>query len=367
LFNDSNTCYLNSALQALNSCHSNFHTTPQQQVSGKLAKAVIKLFAGQRCLREVIQEIKKENWSVHQQRDAAEFIEWLFEIMERQGSGELLLEFKAKNTKLSPCTKCLYQRIIKSSSSMQYLTSKGNTLQERLDNYFVLQTTCITCEEEFEKNRYSFETYPKFLLLRTDDAFDAAILEEKIILGGNRYQITGVCIQYGSYQGGHYVAIVRDTQRWMYCNDSIVHELSHPIRESGTACLIVLSMLETKKAGMPRNEISTPTNHSEISNKHTQNTGYDNFSTKRYRVSAGDCQKDASTFNDKKDNCTTTSNNADETKGSDTVTQSFVIQDMLHRKSTLSDIYYYYEGGAFVGQCTERHFPYMKCNLCVLP
>lgn len=54
--------------------------------------------------------------------------------------------------------------------------------------------------------------------------------ERFIQINGQRYELQGVVVHWGTMAFGHYIAVVKRTKdKWIYCNDSQISECDEKI------------------------------------------------------------------------------------------------------------------------------------------
>jgi len=141
------------------------------------------------------------------------------------------------------CDKCHFS----STDQRKYPTTYFLTISEAHKRQFNIQSVleynrtkkCSKCNFEVNhRARKDFNQYPKHLILVPVDPKAMRILiseDDSFKLYDKSYSLIGTTLHYGDhFRLGHYIALVKDGNRWFECNDSHVHEIRNNRETQGS-------------------------------------------------------------------------------------------------------------------------------------
>jgi len=233
LQNVGNTCYLNSVLQAIYSCISEYESfNPTNEVENNFLGILNKTFT----ISEFVDflEFKMGTKNLRQQSDAMAFLTDFFALVNPNG---LFKDFF--RTKFSKCGICeCGDKItipLKTNIACFYLKEfPDNTIQTAFNRTLSNNLTPYNCAKcgitnGNARELYSFEANNIVLVVAWPHEVGQFKLAEELTCETNNstYILKSVVLHRGSTHGGHYIALVNQNYQWYICNDSIVREITY--------------------------------------------------------------------------------------------------------------------------------------------
>jgi uncharacterized UBP type Zn finger protein len=235
LSNLGNTCYLNATLQVL---RNSLSFKDGDTFPGYFANILIEFYFGsslQNKPKSIVYYLEEKlNINLRQPQDAATYMDTICKNLREEGSTSLLekVEIHLQPIKWK-CSNC--QHIYNDTRSlppMYCLTLPENNNRE-INIQSALQyerpKKCNTCSvESLHLGIKEFKEYPKHLVLvpQNPKEMKLSISEEPIKINNFQYSLIGVILHMGEiFYVGHYIALVKDGNKWIECNDTHVQEI----------------------------------------------------------------------------------------------------------------------------------------------
>ena len=265
--NIGNTCYLNSALQLLINCtvltkillSYNFKSDKLNIIKNFLEEYKKSNCISPINIKNLVAE-KKQEFANFNQNDSHEFLITLLDIMEE--------EFKKENENIKvgetsvkeiinvllgttvssiiycePLDKKSKTKVAENILSLSIPKENNVTLENCIDKYTEIEY--LKDESKWfddETNQY-YDAYkrlylkslPKYLIIHlkrfsffssSNKNNDPVIVGDSLVIRENIYKLTGIIIQEGNANSGHYYSIINNNNKWYMCNDSSINEIS---------------------------------------------------------------------------------------------------------------------------------------------
>lgn len=266
LDNLGNTCYLNSAIQLLCNC-----TVLVKLLSSFNFKSnklnIIKQFLNNYKRSKSISPIEVKNlvaekdskFSGNKQHDSHEFLIILIEIIEDELKNED--EINISDISIKKIINVLFSTTVSSIIYCEELDKKSKTrIEENILSVPIPKKENVTIEDCLDKyseiehlsgdskwydedsntyydayKRLYLKSLPKYLIinLKRFSFFSSnsknntnVIVNNELKIRDTTYKLTGIIIQEGSANFGHYYSIIQNNNKWYLCNDSNISEIN---------------------------------------------------------------------------------------------------------------------------------------------
>lgn len=226
-----NTCYLNAACQLL---LRNQQFVMMESIGDNSSRGITKI---KKRLGEVSNKFKGNS-----QQDGGEALLYILDIYEKQGFGKEYI-FNEKTRVKCKLLSCLHQEIsFRKSKVLMMEINNCNTLDDCYYNFkdsVKLEGddmwTCPKCNEKriaskrnsiFEWSSYLLVYLKRFEITSSGKFKKNNNLIEIPLEWRHGYQLIGAMIHSGSLEGGHYVTVGLEDNKWYLFDDSRVSELN---------------------------------------------------------------------------------------------------------------------------------------------
>ena len=264
--NIGNTCYLNSALQLLINCtvltkfilSFNFKSDKLNEIKNFLQKYKSSNVISPIDIKNIVAQ-KDEKFASFNQNDSHEFLILLLEIIENELKKEDEANIGEVNIKNLVST--LFSTTVSSIIYCEELDKKSkNKIEENILSLPIPNKDHVTLNDCIEKyteiehlsgdskwyddsskkyynayKRLYLKSLPKYLIInlkrfsffsRSNKNNSPVYVDNTLNIRDHQYKLTGIIIQDGNANFGHYYAIINNNNKWYMCNDSSISELS---------------------------------------------------------------------------------------------------------------------------------------------
>eukprot|EP01124_Arcella_intermedia_P002289 TRINITY_DN1124_c0_g1_i1.p1 TRINITY_DN1124_c0_g1~~TRINITY_DN1124_c0_g1_i1.p1 ORF type:complete len:433 (-),score=131.48 TRINITY_DN1124_c0_g1_i1:15-1313(-) len=228
IMNEGNTCYLNSALQAMR----NSLYYAQDLEVGPFGKKLKNFYEGRE--RSLVGTLERElGANLRRQSDSAEYFNKVCKLLESEGSSALLDKIKLKNNVVTwTCSNCQFTsddtRGSRVAAYSLALIEPGHTqtaLSQSL--HYERDRTCKQCQHEVLHRGHKHFDVQHLTIVASDPYLQKLQVDLHFDLDHTHYELISAVLHSGGTSGGHYIALVKDESgTWSSCNDSYIQNIS---------------------------------------------------------------------------------------------------------------------------------------------